>query len=145
MVRRSFCTWTAIHGLPALAATHSTLHRVPVISGLARFIQRHNRCEMTPIVISSGHGLKIRGARGNPVPPQLDEVDQARRVVPAVVAALRSMGHTVTEFHDDVSTTQSANLNWIVNHHNGAGPHDLDVSVHFNAYNGTANGCEVLY
>jgi peptidoglycan hydrolase-like protein with peptidoglycan-binding domain len=100
---------------------------------------------MTSIVISSGHGLKIRGARGNPVPPQLDEVDQARRVVPAVVAALRSMGHTVTEFHDDVSTTQSANLNWIVNHHNGAGPHDLDVSVHFNAYNGTANGCEVLY
>ena len=73
------------------------------------------------IVISSGHGERIRGMRGDPVPPQIDEVDEARRVVPAVVAALRQMGHKVTEYHDDVSTNQSANLDWIISHHNASG------------------------
>ena len=29
------------------------------------------------VAISSGHGLKVRGARGSPVPPQVDEVDEA--------------------------------------------------------------------
>ena len=29
--------------------------------------------------------------------------------------------------------------------HNAQGAHDLDVSVHFNAYDGNAHGCEVLY
>ena len=97
------------------------------------------------IVISSGHGQKIRGMRGDPVPPQIDEVDEARRVVPAVVAALRSMGHTVTEYHDNVSTTQSANLDWIISHHNNSGPHEIDCSVHFNAYDSQAHGVEVYY
>jgi hypothetical protein len=96
------------------------------------------------IVISSGHGLHIRGMRGNPVPPQIDEVDEARRVVPAVVSALRSMGHSVTEYHDNVSTNQSDNLDWIISHHNNSGPRDLDVSVHFNSTAG-AHGCEVFY
>jgi hypothetical protein len=98
------------------------------------------------IVISSGHGQKIRGMRGSPVPPQIDEVDEARRVVPAVVSALRSMGHTVAEYHDNISTNQSDNLDWIISHHNNSsiGPHDLDVSVHFNSTPG-AHGCEVFY
>ena len=94
------------------------------------------------IVISSGHGLKVRGASGI-----IDEVDEARRVVKQVVENLRLAGHTVTEFHDDTSTTQSENLNTIVNFHNKQGPHDLDVSVHFNAYTPTssARGTECLY
>ena len=77
------------------------------------------------IVISSGHGLYVRGASA-----LIDEVDEARKVVPAVVEFLRARDNEVVEFHDDVSTTQSANLNWIVNHHN-AEVRDLDVSVHF--------------
>jgi len=83
------------------------------------------------IVISSGHGKKIRGASG-----YLDEVDEARRVVEKVATYLRSAGVTTTVFHDDVSTTQSDNLNRIVNFHNAQPSHDLDVSVHFNAYRG---------
>lgn len=96
------------------------------------------------VVISSGHGKYIRGARGNPVPPQLDEVDQARRVVDRVASLLGS--NCVAKFHDDVSTTQNSNLNRIVSFHNSKS-RDLDVSVHFNAYQNTSNkmGTEVLW
>jgi N-acetylmuramoyl-L-alanine amidase len=89
------------------------------------------------IAISSGHGLKVRGASH---PDGLDEVDEARRVVPEIANWLKLRGHEVVEFHDDVSTNQSDNLNWIVSHHNSVGPHDYDVSVHFNAYTWTDGG-----
>jgi N-acetylmuramoyl-L-alanine amidase len=94
------------------------------------------------IVISSGHGLYVRGASGI-----LDEVDEARLVVERVAKELRNRDIDVVVFHDDVSTTQNENLNRIVDFHNGQGPHDLDVSVHFNAYEqvSKAMGVEVLY
>jgi N-acetylmuramoyl-L-alanine amidase len=93
------------------------------------------------VVISSGHGLKIRGASG-----VLDEVDEARAVVEAVADILLKHGAGVKTFHDDISTTQSENLEAIVDYHN-AQARDLDVSVHFNAYADTAKpmGTEVLY
>jgi hypothetical protein len=96
------------------------------------------------IVLSSGHGLHIRGASHD---DGLDEVDEARRVVPAMVEFLRVNGHEVVEYHDDVSTTQNENLHRITNFHNAQGAHDLDVSVHFNAYQWTdgGRGTEVLY
>ena len=96
------------------------------------------------IAISSGHGKHIRGASGSPVPPQLDEVNEARKVVETVADDLRKRNVGVVTFHDDKSTTQSANLNAIVNWHN-AQARDLDVSVHFNAYDHSAHGTEVLY
>jgi N-acetylmuramoyl-L-alanine amidase len=93
------------------------------------------------IVISSGHGLKVRGACGI-----LDEVDEARKVVERVAEELRTRGVDVTVFHDDVSTSQNENLNRIVDFHNSQ-TRDLDVSVHFNAYVETEKpmGTEVLY
>jgi N-acetylmuramoyl-L-alanine amidase len=93
------------------------------------------------IVISSGHGLLVRGASG-----LIDEVDEARRVVPEVVKNLKRLGHDVVEFHDDTSTTQNENLNTIVNFHNSQ-VRNLDVSVHFNCYVPTegGRGTEVLY
>jgi N-acetylmuramoyl-L-alanine amidase len=93
------------------------------------------------IVISSGHGKYIRGAKG-----YLDEVDEARRVVTRVAELWSAAGVSVKTFHDDTSTTQSQNLQTIVNYHN-AQARDLDVSVHFNAYQKTskAMGTEVLY
>lgn len=91
------------------------------------------------IIISSGHGLKIRGASG-----YLDEVDEARRVVNKVAEFLRGVGVNVEAFHDDVSTSQNDNLERICAFHN-AEQRDLDVSVHFNCYDGTASGTEVLY
>lgn len=93
------------------------------------------------IVISSGHGLKVRGASG-----YLDEVDEARRFVEALADQLRKVGVSVHTFHDDTSTTQSQNLETIVAAHNNY-VRDLDVSVHFNAYQTTSSpmGTECLY
>ena len=97
------------------------------------------------IAISSGHGLHIRGARGNPVPPQLDEVDEARKVVETVATELRNRGVETWTFHDNTSYDQNTNLHTITNWHNARPSHDYDVSVHFNAYDHSAHGCEVLY
>jgi len=94
------------------------------------------------IVISSGHGKYIRGASG-----YIDEVDEARKVVNRVAEYLKMGDADVTVFHDNVSTTQGENLDRIVDFHNSQGPHDLDVSVHFNAYETTTKpmGTECLY
>lgn len=93
------------------------------------------------VVISSGHSLYVRGAAG-----VLDEVDEARAVVDTVAVELRNRGVDVKTFHDDVSRTQNENLSRIVNYHNGQ-VRQLDVSVHFNAYQQTDRpmGTEVLY
>jgi N-acetylmuramoyl-L-alanine amidase len=97
------------------------------------------------VVISAGHGKKIRGAAGSPIPPCCDEVDEARKVTAQVGNELDAMGVNVITYWDDVSTTQSENLTRIVDFHNAQGAHDWDFSVHFNAYDGSAHGCEVLY
>lgn len=93
------------------------------------------------IVISSGHGLRIRGAKDI-----LDEVDEARKVVRSVAQHLNAIGHVAIEFHDNKSTTQAANLTTIVAFHNTQ-VRDLDVSVHFNSNGHTENaiGTECLY
>ena len=97
------------------------------------------------IVISPGHGLKVRGAEG-PQSWGLDEVDEARRVVDRVASLLRSGGAGVEVVKDDVSTNQDDNLDYLIREHN-ARTRDRDVSVHFNS-NGTtegARGVEVYY
>ena len=100
---------------------------------------------MSRFVLSSGHGLYVRGAEG-PEPWGLDEVNEARRVVPELAKRLREYGHTVVEFNDDTSTTQDQNLRTIVDFHNSQ-TRNLDVSVHFNCYVTTngGRGVEVLY
>ena len=94
------------------------------------------------ICISSGHGLKIRGASSD----ICDEVDEARKVTDALAAALRGRGVAVSTFHDNVSTTQDENLRRITDFHNSQ-DRALDISVHFNAYQRKQGpmGCEVLY
>lgn len=93
------------------------------------------------IAISSGHGEIIRGAEGI-----LDEVDEARLVVNEVANRLQAAGVTVHVFHDDVSKSQGENLDRIVDFHNSK-DRDLDVSVHFNAYQPTSGpmGTECLH
>jgi N-acetylmuramoyl-L-alanine amidase len=89
--------------------------------------------------------LKVRGAEG-PEAWGLDEVDEARRVVDALADELTLSGVEVVTYHDDVSKTQSENLDRIVDFHNSK-KRDLDISVHFNAYEPTSGprGVEVLY
>ena len=98
------------------------------------------------IVISSGHGLYVRGAAG-PEPWGLDEVNEARRVTDQVANFLEGFDVEVVVYHDNVSTSQDENLNRIVDFHNAQGPHELDVSIHFNAYEPTESpmGCEVWF
>lgn len=93
------------------------------------------------IVISSGHGLYVRGASGI-----LDEVDEARKVVETLAEELRKRDVEVITFHDDTSRDQSTNLETIVDFHNKQ-ERDLDISVHFNAYEQVTKpmGTEVLY
>ena len=96
------------------------------------------------IVISSGHGLFVRGTKGI-----IDEVDEARRVTDRVAEILRSAGVSVNAFHENSARTTAANVNAIVQHHNRQ-MRDLDVSIHFNSTaTGTiedrAIGVEVLH
>ena len=96
----------------------------------------------TSVVISSGHGLYVRGASS----PMLDEVDEARIVVDALADELIRRGVEVVTFHDDTSRDQSTNLSTITRAHN-AEERELDISVHFNAYEQVDHGMgvEVLY
>jgi|GEM_PF-1467085 len=93
------------------------------------------------IVISSGHGLYVRGASGF-----VDEVDEARKIVPKVARYLRELGVGVVEYHDNTSKSQKENVNRIVAYHNSQ-ERDLDVSIHLNASKTTDSpmGAEVLY
>jgi N-acetylmuramoyl-L-alanine amidase len=93
------------------------------------------------IAISSGHGKYVRGASGI-----LDEVDEARLVVEKAANIMLDRGAQVAVFHDDTSKDQNTNLHTIVDFHNRQ-TRDLDVSVHFNAFEQTSKpmGVEVLY
>ena len=93
------------------------------------------------IVISSGHSKFVRGASD-----ELDEVTEARRMVEHLADELGGRGVDVVTYHDDISTSQSENLERIVDFHNSKA-RDLDISVHFNAYVETDKpmGVEVLY
>ena len=94
------------------------------------------------IVISSAHGKHVAGANG-----YLNEVEESRRVVDEVARIMRRSGAEVIVFHDDVSTTQDENLDRIISFHNSQGPHDYDVSVHFNSSHTTDDpmGTECWY
>jgi hypothetical protein len=95
------------------------------------------------IVISSGHGSKISGAVDI-----IDEHDEAVRVVNRTAEYLRTTGVECITYEDTVSDDQDENLQRIVDFHNSQGPHELDISVHFNSSNGTTSkpiGTEVFY
>jgi N-acetylmuramoyl-L-alanine amidase len=98
---------------------------------------------MSAIVISSGHGLHIRGARDI-----VDEVDEARKVTNRVAEILRNAGEEVIVFHDETTRKPAHTVTTIVNFHNKQ-TRKLDVSVHFNAVAGGTReagiGVETLY
>jgi len=101
------------------------------------------------IAISAGHGLKIRGAAGSPVPPFLDEYDENVKVMNKTADFLRLMGHEVETYTDLVSTSQSENLDRLTGWHNdiafGGNVYDLACSIHFNCFDGSAHGVECLW
>lgn len=88
--------------------------------------------------VHGGHNTIVPGASG-----KFSEVTEDRKVKDKVITLLRQEGHTVYDCTDDVGKTQSQNLSNIVKKCN-AHTVDLDISIHFNAFNGIANGVEVL-
>lgn len=77
----------------------------------------------------------------------LNEVTEARKVAKRVYEILESLKVPATYFEDNISTTQSQNINALVKEHN-KDRDGLIVSIHFNASGGTQNrgiGTEVLY
>ena len=91
------------------------------------------------VAMSSGHGKHVAGAVGI-----LNEHQEAVRVVNAVAGALRLRGVEVETYEDTVSKSQGENLDRLVDWHNSR-TRDVDISVHFNAFDGKAHGTEVLY
>ena len=88
--------------------------------------------------VHGGHNAIVPGASG-----KFSEVTEDRKVKNKVIALLREKGNTVYDCTDDVGKTQSQNLSNIVKKCN-AHQVDLDISIHFNAFNGQASGVEVL-
>ena len=93
------------------------------------------------IIISSGHGKHVPGAIGI-----INEVTEARTVTDQVTDILLNLGIDAEAFHENNARNQRDNVNAIVRHHNNRS-RDLDVSVHFNAFEPTRKprGVEVLY
>ena len=89
--------------------------------------RKRGKNNMSTYNIHAGHSLICRGASG-----VLDEVTEDRKVKDLVVAALRSLGHTVYDCTDDNGKTANENLSAIVAKCN-AHTVDLDISIHLNA------------
>lgn len=90
--------------------------------------------------VHGGHNGIVQGANSQYGKEHLLD----RQVKDALIAKLRGLGHTVYDCTDEVGESQSANLRNIVAKCN-AHKVDLDISLHLNAFNGTANGVEVCY
>lgn len=93
---------------------------------------------MSTYNIHAGHNFKVPGASGI-----FSETEEDRKVKDAVISKLMQLGHTVYDCTDNDGATQSQNLKNIVANCNSHSV-DLDISIHFNAYNGQAHGTEVL-
>ena len=89
------------------------------------------------INVHGGHNFHVPGAGGC-----FSETHEDRNVKNKLIALLRAEGHTVYDCTDEDGRSQNANLSNIVRKCN-AHSVDLDVSIHFNAYDGSAHGVEV--
>lgn len=92
---------------------------------------------MAKFNVHAGHNGHVPGANG-----YLCETKEAREVKNKVISLLQKQGHTVYDCTDETGKTVLQNLINIVNKCNS---HivDLDISIHFNAFNTRAYGVEV--
>ena len=93
---------------------------------------------MSTYNIHAGHNHYAPGANG-----YLSETNENRVIKDKLIAILREEGHTVYDCTDEDGKTATQNLLNIVNKCNKHNV-DLDISIHFNAFNGKAHGVEVL-
>lgn len=86
------------------------------------------------VLISQGHGNVDSGSIGY---DKGKEKDRTRELGNLVADKLREAGHEVT-----VKEEKTYNSNWNIKSRSG---YDYALSIHFNAFNGSATGTEVLY
>lgn len=86
------------------------------------------------ILLSAGHGGTDGGSIGS---DKGKEKDRTINLANKVANYLRNAGHTVT-----VNTEKTSNGSWRFKNRSG---YDFALSIHFNAFNGTATGTECLY
>lgn len=86
------------------------------------------------ILLSAGHGGTDSGSVGY---DKGKEKDRTLELANLVVNKLRQAGHDVT-----VKQEKTSSGAWAFKNRNG---YDYALSIHFNAFNGTATGTEVLY
>ena len=86
------------------------------------------------ILLSAGHGNIDSGSIGY---DKGKEKDRTKELSNLVAARLKEIGHAVT-----VMEEKTYNSNWNVKNRTG---YDYALSIHFNAFNGSATGVEVLY
>lgn len=86
------------------------------------------------ILLSAGHGHTDVGSIGA---DKGYEKDRTLELANLVANKLKSVGHDVT-----VNTEKTSNGSWRFKNKNG---YDYALSIHFNAFNKTATGVEVLY
>lgn len=86
------------------------------------------------ILLSAGHGGTDSGSIGS---DKGKEKDRTITLTNKVAALLRNAGHTVT-----VKQEKTSSGNWAMKNRTG---YDYALSIHFNAFNGTATGVECLY
>lgn len=104
----------------------------------AEKIQQDQKGRAMKFNVHAGHNFHAPGAGGC-----FSETAEDRKVKDLVIKLLRAQGHTVYDCTDEDGQTASANLRAIVQRCN-AHMVDLDVSIHFNAFDGKAHGTEVL-
>lgn len=94
------------------------------------------------VTVHAGH-TQGGGARGS----GYEESAVARQFVPILRAAFDKVGQRTVDCTDNVSTTQTANINRLISLCNAVDKNGrLDISLHFNADdNPSATGVEVLY
>jgi hypothetical protein len=86
------------------------------------------------ILLTAGHGNVDSGSIGY---DNGKEKDRTKELANLVAAKLKQAGHTVT-----VMEEKTYNGNWSIKNRTG---YDYALSMHFNAFNGSATGTEVLY
>lgn len=96
---------------------------------------------MASYAINPGHSPNCRGMSCKAL--GFDEVDEDRKVADSVARHLRAAGQKVTEVISKESTSR-ADLHYITQKANASGAERF-VSIHFNAFDGKAEGVEVLY
>ena len=88
--------------------------------------------------VHAGHNNYVPGANG-----YFSEIKENRIIKDKVIKLLKEEGHEVYDCTDDLGKTVNSNLLNIVSKCNKTKV-DLDISIHFNAFDTNAYGVEVF-